>query len=810
MTCQVCNQAYEPNDSDLSFCSRCGWSLGRLNVQFEEDVLTLAGLRPVTLKVICHNSGTGWLQCELGDLPRGVRPAEGTPRQWVVRSDPQEIFLEVNPGEVDRRATELPLVVWANDQRGKHPMDFRPVPREAARKAHTHTVRLQRSRLGPIHLFQELLLFRRTRQPQKLQIQNLGDVSVTVTVHSAEGFLVRRAGENPADRLTLRLASFPTTEEILVEAETPGAEGALRVEIPDLPPPDNQREVQLRWMPEEKLRAGGERWIFGIDFGTANTAIFYLDSHIPGGQPVPVKWEVKGKQRLMVPSLIMYPFNRGMPVFGWDVPEMAELERRNVVIRSIKKRLTEDKTYALPNGKTVKAEEVVESFMRFLIRHVSRQPQFLGEEDLFENARVVMSLPVRDQDHQFEEQKQRTLRAAVQAGLNEDRLLFYPEPECAAVDFLRRRNEFGMAVQNGQLMCVFDCGAGTTDICVLEIHIKDGEVTFTRRALAGFPFGGDVVDELLLRHAVEVLKERGVLAGNEEDFSQFRLTGDRAPRSRPGVLNDLRLLKEMLSFPDREQPNQEAAVQWRYGSKEGEFIEITWELIESKFRPYVQKMLHDGFQPEDIIPDWSREKPEGRKVEVALSSLEQVLWDEKMNPTDIRWLCLTGGSSFIPFIVEMLQHLLPRAVLVPKTQDLSRLSKAEDLPVALNVVQGAAYRPLFRVEGQLQADYYLRFISPSFKSDPKKVLPRGAAPGRKPQQVSFPLARGEAGRLELIAEVNGTRGAVYVLPLENPPTQPQVNILAEVRYAEEMSIHLTVSRAVSGGVQAILPETAVA
>lgn len=822
MNCMVCQRQFDPNDPDICYCPRCGWSLGQLSVALHPETLILAGPRPVPLTLICRNTGFGTLRCELDQesLPAGVTLAPGSESSLQLTSQPQEIRLLVDPRNLDKSLAVLPVVLHSYDRRGQHRMDFRPASLEAGRVAQPCALPIQRMRFGPVQIFQEMLLFRNLQRRQKLLVQNLGDVEVMLALTAPPGFQLRYGSQPPAGSMTLRLSGTPVPEEITVEAITTvapvqrgGTPLILRVEVADLP--EDSRDIQLLWIPEETVETQRKRWIIGIDFGTAKTAIFFSDCNLPQPQPRPARWQMPtGDIRIKVPSVIMYPYTSPFPPrCGWDVPETAEVDGRDVVVRSIKKRLTDETAieYELSDGTVLTVDQVVEHYLRFIVGKFRQQDVFRGEGNPFDNAQVVLSLPVRDDEEQFEEQKRRTIHAAVRVGLNEDQILCYTEPECAAVDFLRRRQEMGMSVQQGDLLCVFDCGAGTTDICLLQIHYSGGELSFTRRALAGFPFGGDVIDELLTQYVLDEWLEKGKFHEYNADFSMFHLKGEAQARTRRFLLSALRRVKERLAFvdPDQLMPNNEPVVSFSYNNDPADAIPITWSLIETLFRPYVQKMLHEGFDASDLIPDWSKEQPQGRPVGVKLPSLNAVLWREGLDAVDIRWLCLTGGSSFIPFLVKMLKQMFPQASLVPPVTMIPDLLKEQDTPMTLNVAQGAAARPLYRVEGQLPLDYLLQFSSSSGVTDPTVVLSRGGAPGKIGPQQAYRLMAGDTGTLRLIAQVGGERGVVYKKTLKNPYEDKHISILAQVEYGRDMKVYLTISFGVDNEVIPILEKIAV-
>jgi hypothetical chaperone protein len=77
----------------------------------------------------------------------------------------------------------------------------------------------------------------------------------------------------------------------------------------------------------------------------------------------------------------------------------------------------------------------------------------------------------------------------------------YPEPNAAALSFLRARPEL-----RPNLILSVDFGGGTLDFCLLERH---GDEHYEVRGVHGVALGGDHVDQLLFRHLLFPLLGKG-------------------------------------------------------------------------------------------------------------------------------------------------------------------------------------------------------------------------------------------------------------------------------------------------------------
>jgi len=255
-----------------------------------------------------------------------------------------------------------------------------------------------------------------------------------------------------------------------------------------------------------------ERYTVGIDFGTSKTAVAIVDQYQSPPLPRVLTWDrtTPGGDPRWLPSAVYYDRQYRQPVFGDLALQQAGAELSDVAVRLSHKGRAEthygtlfvgmkmalhDELY---DGGEPPLRQVVVDFFSYLFEAIAER----GGIDL-KQARVILSLPVLSDAAKYQRQETRTREAAAEAGelfgLSADRILTEREPICAAIDLvglLSRRPAAagGPSLHHGDWLCVFDCGAGTTDISLMQVAQQDAEWRFLEVHPLGYEWGGDSVD----------------------------------------------------------------------------------------------------------------------------------------------------------------------------------------------------------------------------------------------------------------------------------------------------------------------------
>ena len=276
------------------------------------------------------------------------------------------------------------------------------------------------------------------------------------------------------------------------------------------------------------------KYIIGIDLGTTNSVLSFLDGSIAEEdaridvQPVPQlinPGEVA--EQSLLPSFLYVPgemdFPQGSISLPWDRKAqfvIGELARKRGsenparLVASAKSWLS----YAAINRNApilpwrspdeVQKVSPVEASSRYLeyLRNVwdsqvakKKTELALAEQEIF------LTIPASFD----EEARELTLRAAEQAGLKHVTLL--EEPQAAFYAWIEGQGErWRKQVEVGSLILVCDIGGGTTDFSLITVSEQDGELTLKRVAVGDhILLGGDNMDLALARLLQKRLEDEG-------------------------------------------------------------------------------------------------------------------------------------------------------------------------------------------------------------------------------------------------------------------------------------------------------------
>jgi len=307
-----------------------------------------------------------------------------------------------------------------------------------------------------------------------------------------------------------------------------------------------------------------KRFIVGIDLGTTNSAVGYIDLHDVSPGSIEIKSfdiiQLASKGRLerlkTLPSFLYLPgkyeFERGVTALPWDeerdyaVGTFARDQGALVpgrLVSSAKSWLchggVDRDAPILPWGSAEDVEKIspITASARY-IQHIREAWNYTMEARL-EEQEVVLTVPAS-----FDEvARELTLRAAREAGLENVTLL--EEPLASFYSWLSQHEEsWDKSIRPGQHLLVCDVGGGTTDFTLISCQEGDKGPRLERLAVGNhLLLGGDNIDlaiaalaekkisqELdparwqMLFHQCRQAKER-LLSGNGVQKTSVRLAG---------------------------------------------------------------------------------------------------------------------------------------------------------------------------------------------------------------------------------------------------------------------------------------------
>src|SRR5262245_29663461 len=272
------------------------------------------------------------------------------------------------------------------------------------------------------------------------------------------------------------------------------------------------------------------RYLIGIDLGTTNSALAYIDLQRKPreGRPELRTFEVpqlvnpgEAKARQLLPSFLYLPGPHDLPVgattLPWDqqrnyvVGEFARNHGAKVPGRlatSAKSWLCHagvDRSAALlpwsapPDVPRLSPVEVSARYLRHLVEGWNYEMARDDPENRLEKQPVVLTVPASFDDVA----RNLTVEAARKAGI--ENLTLLEEPQAAFYCWLAVHSaKESASLRPGALCLVVDVGGGTSDFSLIEAVEQQGALGFVRQAVGDhLLLGGDNMD-LALAKAVEV------------------------------------------------------------------------------------------------------------------------------------------------------------------------------------------------------------------------------------------------------------------------------------------------------------------
>lgn len=300
------------------------------------------------------------------------------------------------------------------------------------------------------------------------------------------------------------------------------------------------------------------RYLVGIDLGTTNSALAYIDlQNRPrvgnlGLKTFPIAQLVapgQAAERSLLPSFLYLPGQHDLPAgsvaLPWDasatyaVGEFARNHGAKIpgrLVSSAKSWLCHggvDRTAPLlpwtapPDVPRLSPLEVSTRYlahMRQAWNHTPNRP----EADFLENQAVVLTVPASFDDVA----RNLTLHAAKEAGLKNVSLL--EEPQAAFYCWLGLSDpKEVMRMSPGMRCLVVDVGGGTSDFSLIRAAEETGELTFIREAVGDhLLLGGDNMDLALARQVENRLPQAGKL-----DAAQFGMLVQSCRQAKETLLS---------------------------------------------------------------------------------------------------------------------------------------------------------------------------------------------------------------------------------------------------------------------------------
>jgi hypothetical protein len=300
------------------------------------------------------------------------------------------------------------------------------------------------------------------------------------------------------------------------------------------------------------------RYLVGIDLGTTNSALAYVDLHAPKTAGVPKIEHFKVPQlvkqgesagRDLLPSFLYLPGPHDLPpgatALPWDAacPYAVGEFARNHGARVPGRLVTSAKSWLCHAGVDRSAPLLpwsappdvarispVEASSRYL-RHIALAWNFVMAAQnpalRLEKQAVVLTVPASFDDMA----RTLTVEAARQAGL--ENLTLLEEPQAAFYCWLATHSAKEAAgVKPGDHCLVIDVGGGTTDFSLIQAVEQEGDLGFLRQAVGDhLLLGGDNMDLALAKFVETKLPAAGRL-----DAAQYGMLTQACRQAKEALL----------------------------------------------------------------------------------------------------------------------------------------------------------------------------------------------------------------------------------------------------------------------------------
>src|SRR5262245_8631871 len=301
------------------------------------------------------------------------------------------------------------------------------------------------------------------------------------------------------------------------------------------------------------------RYLIGIDLGTTNSALAYIDlEHTPRAaprvniRPFPVPQLVapgEMKDRPLLPSFLYLPGQHDLPpgstTLPWDatrdyaVGEFARNHGGKVPGRLVPRAKSwlchpgVDRTSPLlpwsapPDVPRLSPVEASTRYLRHFVESWNHAVAKGHDAQRLEKQAVVLTVPASFDDVA----RTLTMEAAAKSGLENVTLL--EEPQAAFYCWLQQRDDERAWLKPGMLCLVVDVGGGTTDFSLIRAVEDKGEMAFVRDAIGDhLLLGGDNMDLALAKFVETKLPAAGKL-----DATQYALLTQACRAAKEALLS---------------------------------------------------------------------------------------------------------------------------------------------------------------------------------------------------------------------------------------------------------------------------------
>ena len=532
-------------------------------------------------------------------------------------------------------------------------------------------------------------------------------------------------------------------------------------------------EVNDRYVIENKIQ--GSTFI-GIDFGTSTTVISYA---IAGDNSTPIKTNAIPIRQLnfdgntlshhLVPSCIAYQNNQLYVGQGAKMLK-SELQSDQNIWFSFKMNLGKDngpeftRTELREGNPLGKIENTLDATKLFFKKLKTEIDNYIQEQNLPRQLFYSVSIPAS-----FEANQRADLKRALEfANIPINETLFIDEPNAAFLSYLVQANNNGfqnynIPVDSPLHILVFDFGAGTCDISIIEIGRKAGKLYSKNIAISQFEqLGGDDIDRAIVKEILlpQLAKQNNISVEEIRENNYKKI-----------LLPKLQAVAEQLKIKVCK-----AVASNKVGQELPNLINSTERInflqtIDFILPKQVMKFENPSISPKeftDIMKKFTSEtlafnfQDDVESLKSIFTVINSALLKANIEKGDIDLVLLIGGSSYNPYIQTALyRHFDNSDIEIP--QDLqSHVSNGTAINsfmangLGVDIIKPIVSEPIFII---LQNEVKKIVVYEGTEIPCKEILIEDLRPQRNDQkEIEIPICVSSKEKILTILKLKTEKG----------------------------------------------------
>ena len=383
-----------------------------------------------------------------------------------------------------------------------------------------------------------------------------------------------------------------------------------------------------------------EPLLVGVDFGTTNSSAAVLD---PLTNQVTVRKLDEGETPHLIRTILTKERD-GSWTIGNQAAALGPMRDRSILSLKTELRRSPDFVWTI-DGERIPLADCISLFLRELLNKAGIEaPRGID--------RIAFSVPVN-----FDERRKAVMeRAAVRLGLNPTQIWFLDEPVSVLWDCRRIPAKY---------VLVFDFGGGTLDMAIMDKEETENH----RQAIVVHPMF-DPEDNDSNRYHGKVVAKLGLdLGGDDLDDCIVKLFVERGKAQKNPVCESIAL--ELFEDPERllrlkSHPNYNFYHRLKATAEAVKRRLSTEERVTVDIDPLIPG-IDEGIREVTITAEEfyrAAEKPRETMMEGLSLLLERFRETTRLTRRDIDAVLLSGGSSLVPFVPDILEEMFPNARIV--------------------------------------------------------------------------------------------------------------------------------------------------